>query len=69
MVVKKIDSVKEIKQYIISVDGQEHIFKTIQQIEQFFNVSHGTAFNILKGRKKTINIKNKSDGKPKLRNQ
>ena len=68
MVLKNIQ-VQEIKQYIITVDGEQHIFKKIDDIEEYFKCSRGTAFNIIKGKKKTIDIKNKIDGKLKLRNQ
>lgn len=67
MVNKTIQEVREIKQYIIKIDDIEHKFKTINEIEDFFKISHGTAFNIIKGKKKTINIK-KTDGKLKIKN-
>lgn len=66
MVLKNIQ-VQQIKQYIITIDGEQHIFNKIDDIEQYFNVSRGTAFNIIKGTKKTIMIKNKSDGKLKIK--
>ena len=66
MVIKTLQ-VQEIKEYIITIDGEMHKFKKIDDIEDYFKCSRGTAFNIIKGKKKTINIK-KSDGKLKLRN-
>ena len=66
MVLKNIQ-VQQIKQYIISIDGEQHIFNKIDDIEQYFNISRGSAHNIIKGKKKTIDIK-KTDGKLKIKN-
>lgn len=65
MVLKNIQ-IQEIKEYIIKIDDIEHKFNNIRQISEHFKISIGTAHNIIKGKKKTINIK-KSDGKPKIR--
>ena len=66
MVLKNIQ-VHEIKEYKIKIGDEEELkFNNIREISEHFKISIGTAHNIIKGKKKKIDIK-KSDGKPKIR--